>query len=304
VMVAVLALAGCSSDGGDDAAAGTAAPTAAPVTDAPSSTTASTSAPAATEAPTTMAPTTVAVTEAPSTTEAVEPLTILVTNDDGIGAPGIDALVMALQDLPDVEVVVVAPAGNQSGSSDKTTPGELVTSASATASGMEGTAVEGFPADSVNVALDVLGIEPDVVVSGVNTGQNIGTFVPLSGTVGAARTAARRGIPAIAVSAGGLEGSDYATAATLAAAEVTARRASFGFGSNADSTVVNLNVPTCAEGTQVRGVVDVPVATVFPEGTDGINMPFDCASTATDPTDDAIALMIGYAARTIVPADL
>jgi 5'-nucleotidase len=247
---------------------------------------------------------TTSTTPTTSTTEPTPALTILVTNDDGIGAPGIDALVMALSALPDVEIVVVAPAENQSGSSDKTTDGEVTATAGATTSGVAGTAVAGFPADSVIYALDVLGVQPDVVVSGANTGQNIGTFVPLSGTVGAARTAARRGIPAIAVSAGGLEGSDYAAAAQAAADEVAAHRAEFGPNANAAQTVVNLNTPTCAPGTSVRGVVDVPVATVFPEGTNGLDLVFDCASTATDPADDATALQIGFAARSIVPADL
>src|SRR5687767_3676331 len=54
-------------------------------------------------------------TAAPTTTKAPEPLRILVTNDDGIGAEGIDALVNALLELPDVEITVVAPAENQSG---------------------------------------------------------------------------------------------------------------------------------------------------------------------------------------------
>jgi len=291
-LVAMAATTGCSSD--SESATTPATPTTAG---------ADTTSPA-TVAPATTPATTAPATTTPATTSPTEPLTILVTNDDGIGAPGIDALVLALQALPDVEVVIVAPATNQSGSSDSTTPGELAMSAATTISGVAGTAVEGFPADSVNVALDVLGIEPDVVVSGANTGQNIGIFVPLSGTVGAARIAARRSIPAIAVSAGGLENSDYATAAAIAADEVSARRASLGFGANDEQTVVNLNVPTCAIGSEVRGVVDVPVATAFPAGTNGLDLVFDCNSSATEPADDAVALTIGFASRSIVAADL
>ena len=145
--------------------------------------------------------TTAAAPETTTTTTPVDALTILVTNDDGIGAPGIDALVNALQALDDVEIVIVAPAENQSGSSDKTTDGPVASAPGATASGVEGTAVSGFPADSVNVALDELGIEPDLVVSGVNEGQNIANLAPISGTLGAARTALRRGVPAVAASA-------------------------------------------------------------------------------------------------------
>jgi 5'-nucleotidase len=231
-------------------------------------------------------------------------LTILVTNDDGVGAPGIDALVAELSTLPDVKVVVVAPAANQSGTSDATTPGGVTVLDATTASGHPAVAVEGYPADAVNYALDELGLEPDVVVSGVNAGQNIGPFVPLSGTIGAARVAARRGVPAIAISAGGLTGTDFETGAKAAVAEVVARRDTFGWGTNTDATVVNLNTPTCATGTTMRGVDDVPVATAFPQGSNGLDLTFDCASTATDPADDAIALTIGFGSRSIVPADL
>ena len=91
-----------------------------------------------------------------------EPLTILVTTDDGIGAPGIDSLVTTLSTLDDVELIIVAPAENQSGSSDTTTDGAVTSAPGTTASGVEGTAVAGTPADAVIVALDELGIEPDL----------------------------------------------------------------------------------------------------------------------------------------------
>ena len=102
-------------------------------------------------------------------------LRILVTNDDGVTAPGIDALVEALRELPRVKVTVVGPATNQSGTSDKTTAGSLVTAESTTESGYPAVAVPGYPADSVNVALDAgLVKKPHVVISGVNQGQNLG----------------------------------------------------------------------------------------------------------------------------------
>ncbi len=98
------------------------------------------------------------------------------TNDDGIGAPGIDSLVNTLLALENVEIKLAAPAENQSGSSDKTTEGEVVWADSSTASGYAGIAVYGFPADSLRVAIEELDITPDLVVSGVNQGQ---TDVPL-----------------------------------------------------------------------------------------------------------------------------
>ncbi len=245
--------------------------------------------------------TTAAVTTVPETTAAAEPLLILVTNDDGIEADGLTTLVHGLEQIPDVEVVVVAPAENQSGSSDKTTEGEIVHTDVTTAAGIAGVAVQGFPADTVNVAVDELGIEPDLVVSGINFGQNASFAVPLSGTVGAARTAARRGIPAIAVS-GSLEGVDFEIAAQLAVDEVTTHIAEYGFGMNTERTVVNINLPVCSAG-EVRGIVDVPVAYEAIDGADFFS-PIDCTSTETDPANDALALVMGYASRSIVPADL
>ena len=101
-------------------------------------------------------------------------ITVLVTNDDGVSAPGIDALVQALRTSKNTKVVVVAPATNQSGSGGKTTPGTLTTQPATTASGYQATAVQGYPADTVTAALDQLGVKPNVVMSGINPGQNVG----------------------------------------------------------------------------------------------------------------------------------
>lgn len=244
-----------------------------------------TSAPTTTAAPTTAAPTTEA---------ADEPITVLVTNDDGIGAGGIDTVVNALATLDWVELVIVAPADNQSGTSDSTSPSTPPSGPATTASGVEGVAVQGFPADSVLLALDQLGVEPDIVVSGINAGQNIGPFVELSGTVGAARTAARQGYPALAASAGLVtEGEpDYATVAELVLAWFAENEAALRAGT-LPVTVTNINAPSCAPGTELRGVVEVPVATVVAEGVD----PFvtDCASTLEGPADDVTAVVNGFA---------
>ncbi|MCX6524388.1 MAG: 5'/3'-nucleotidase SurE, partial [Actinobacteria bacterium] len=115
-------------------------------------------------------------------------LRILVSNDDGYAAPGIDAVVRALAALPDTEVVVAAPAENQSGSGSKTSEGELQVSEVTTASGYPATSVQGYPADAVNWALDGgMGDLPALVVTGVNAGQNLGSLGnTLSGTIGAA----------------------------------------------------------------------------------------------------------------------
>ena len=112
-------------------------------------------------------------------------LQILVTNDDGYNAAGIDAVVQALVARPKVHVTVVAPATNQSGAGGNTTPGGVTADPGQTLSGYAATAVNGFPADSVLYALNTMHLNPDLLVSGINFGQNIGPFIPLSGTIGA-----------------------------------------------------------------------------------------------------------------------
>lgn len=217
-------------------------------------------------------------------------LQILVTNDDGVGAPGIDALVEALRKLPRVKVTVVAPATNQSGTGDKTTPGGVPATDAETASGYPAKAVAGFPADSVIAALDgAAPKKPNVVISGVNQGQNLGALTDVSGTVGAARTAARHGIPALAVSQGIAESPDYASGAREAVDWLKEHRKALSKNSVAPF-VDNLNVPTCTTG-EVRGVIEVPVA---PNAENAL-APSDCQSTVTNPVDDIQAFNDGYA---------
>ncbi|NCY16378.1 MAG: hypothetical protein EBX39_06335 [Actinobacteria bacterium] len=129
---------------------------------------------------------------------------ILVTNDDGYDAAGIDALVEGLRGIEGVQVTVVAPATNQSGKGSAVTEGELKATDVKTRSGYRAKAVEGTPADTIVWAIDQKGISftPDLVISGINAGANMGPAIELSGTVGAARAAVQRGIPALAVSQG------------------------------------------------------------------------------------------------------
>jgi 5'/3'-nucleotidase SurE len=132
------------------------------------------------------------------TVEARE-LTILLTNDDGYEAPGLTALRDALS-AAGHRVVIVAPRTDQSGSSAK-----ISTTPIAYKEEKPGVwAVDGSPADATAVGLAVVMQEspPDLVVSGANRGQNLGSTTNLSGTVGAAVMAVMRGIPAIAVSVG------------------------------------------------------------------------------------------------------
>src|SRR5262249_7221049 len=226
-------------------------------------------------------------------------LQVLVTNDDGVGAPGIDVLVQGLRKVKGVKVTVVAPAENKSGSSDTTTPGTLPTAQATTTSGYPAIAVDGYPADTVNFALDGgIPTKPQLVASGINAGQNLGPVTMVSGTVGAARTAVRRGVPAVAISQGSGADSeyDYPSGVRQAVRWVNEhRQALTKKNAKPPTEVANINVPTCTVG-KLRGLVVVPSAT-----TGDVGRKPNCASKVTHPTDDLVAYANGFAALSPVP---
>ncbi|HAI12386.1 MAG TPA: 5'/3'-nucleotidase SurE [Phycisphaerales bacterium] len=124
---------------------------------------------------------------------------ILLTNDDGITAPGMLALYRAAKSLGDV--YVVAPSGVCSAKSHSITLFEHIQVTTHTNKDFTGHAVSGMPADCVKIGCNGLIDGPiDLVISGINAGANIGINVLYSGTVGAAREAVIQGIPAIAMS--------------------------------------------------------------------------------------------------------
>ena len=136
-----------------------------------------------------------------SVTDVQQRFRILVTNDDGIETAGIHTLAESLRSVAD-EVVVVAPDGNRSGSSQAISGEPLVVREFWDGSRSLGYGVSGFPADAVRFGLIELGGDQgfDLVVSGINVGSNVGNVSHLSGTVGAAMEAIFQGVPAIAVS--------------------------------------------------------------------------------------------------------
>lgn len=212
----------------------------------------------------------------------ISPLKVLVTNDDGVGAPGIDALVEELRLNPDLEITVIAPAANASGTGENRTapPATIQVTDATTASGYPAKAVTtsllsnttGYPGDTVlwGVLQEMQADPPDLVLSGINSGQNLSAdIIPISGTVGAATWGARLGIPAFAVSAGIPGTPNYAQAAQFTANLVEKFRKSGGFQKkmkekdpSGDSffrgLVLNINVPTCPTGS-VRGARVVAV---------------------------------------------
>lgn len=232
------------------------------------------------------------------------PLEIMVTNDDGFEAPGIDALVAGLTDDPNdpadtfvagANITVVAPLTQQSGQGDKTTPGGAPTASEGltTASGYPVlAAVHGTPADAVIWALEQLLLSPDVVLSGINEGQNLATLGHLaSGTVGAARTARRRGFNAIATSAEAFA-PDWPTSTTATLALVEDWRV--GKAGVPFMRVPNINIPSCTGGGTVRGTIETVVGVDLSSG--GFFDPTNCNSIKPEGSivDDLDAFLNGF----------
>jgi len=128
---------------------------------------------------------------------------VLLTNDDGIEAEGLQALRRALLEVPGIELAVVAPDGNRSAFARMiTTRRPLWVQEVPFADGTSGFATDGTPVDCVRLGkLGLIeGFDADLVVSGINHGSNLGDDITYSGTVAAALEALVLGIPGIAVS--------------------------------------------------------------------------------------------------------
>src|ERR1700712_3967687 len=130
-------------------------------------------------------------------------LRVLLTNDDGIDAEGLQALRRALVALTDIRLAVIAPDGNRSATARSITfRRPLWVQEVPFDDGTVGYACDGTPVDCVRLASLGLveGFEPDVIVSGINHGANLGDDITYSGTVAAALEGVVLGIPGIAVS--------------------------------------------------------------------------------------------------------
>ena len=150
---------------------------------------------------------------------APEQLRVLITNDDGYQAPGIRALAPAIAELG-YDVLVVAPLRDESGvgSARAAMVGRPIRTESEVEGGVTFNGIDGTPAVAVTLAsVGAFGPAPDVVVSGINRGHNIGVPIFHSGTVAAALTAAGQGTSAVAVSMDSEDPAHWETAATVAA---------------------------------------------------------------------------------------
>ncbi|MBL4762104.1 MAG: 5'/3'-nucleotidase SurE [Gammaproteobacteria bacterium] len=163
---------------------------------------------------------------------------ILVSNDDGVSAQGLMTLVEHLSDL--AKITVVAPDRNRSGASHSLTLARPI-KANTLENGY--ISVDGTPTDCVHLAITgLLEKEPDMVVSGINAGANLGDDVLYSGTVAAAIEGRFLGLPAIALSLASCSMKNIDCAARVASTIVQQIRNK----PLAADTILNINVPDCS----------------------------------------------------------
>jgi 5'-nucleotidase len=230
---------------------------------------------------------------------------VLVTNDDGVEAPGLHALAHALVEAGH-DVIVVAPSGERSGSGaaigrlHRGGPIAWTRVSWPDLPGVEVHALDVPPAAAVYAGcLGSFGPPPDVVASGVNPGMNYGHLVLHSGTVGAALTANVLGCSAVAVSIAWGDEQHWTTAATLAIDAVE-----WLHSYAAAPIVVNLNVPNVVLG-EVRGVRAAELSR-FNERWKASTSPgellleYEGHGAAPEPDTDFAVVKSGYAAVTVL----
>jgi len=230
---------------------------------------------------------------------------VLVSNDDGIFAPGIETLVKAFA-AAGHEVFVCAPDRQRSAASHSLTIGRPLTVKTVQMDGAKKAwAIGGTPADCVKLGLTVLCPEAEAVVSGINRGYNVGTDILYSGTVAAAMEGAICGRPAIAVSQHECR-EEYESAAALAVREF----ASLKDKGLAPLCVLNLNYPERGEAKGLIGAVMGQILydeNYMPECDGSGEITYTLKGTVrTDvsQSDDYEKLCKGYATATVLHYDM
>lgn len=175
---------------------------------------------------------------------------ILISNDDGIDAPGINALVQKLKTLG--EVTVIAPRTEQSAVGHAITMKIPLRVTEYYKNGdFFGYAIDGTPADCIKIGIrSIMKCKPDIVISGINQGSNAAINIIYSGTVSAAREAAIMDVPAIAISQTSHDAKDFRYSAKVAT-ELTKLVLKNGLP---NGTLLNVNVPDLPE-EQIAGVL-------------------------------------------------
>lgn len=214
---------------------------------------------------------------------------ILITNDDGVSSSGIIELAKVVQQDPDAEIFVVAPRLEQSGVSQAITflrplfPHKLSGTATSDDLG-PGFSVDGTPADCAKLGIvELCPFKPDLVISGINGGLNVGVNVCYSGTVGGAFVAATFDVPSVAVSIESAPVMDFEKAAKLAWPIIKQL-----YSSDWPKRVsANINIPTAAlDGASEFHIVPVetnPLGYDFDKGKDPKGRPYYWANNSPDP---------------------
>ncbi len=167
-------------------------------------------------------------------------MNVLLTNDDGIHAKGLWAMESVLSRQHDVSVI--APDKERSAVAHSITLATPLRLNRVRTNGGWGYAVSGTPADCVKLAVnEVLQTRPDLVISGINPGANVGINLNYSGTVSAAKEAALMGIPAIAISQDRLSNHEYGLAAEFVGLLITRVMEK----TLPSGTFLNVNIPAC-----------------------------------------------------------
>lgn len=235
---------------------------------------------------------------------------ILLTNDDGINAPGIQALWTELSSIAEVEVV--APDSERSAASQAITVHHpiRVDRHCLKQPNICAWRVGGTPTDCVKLAIETLLTKrPDYVVSGINQGANLGTDVLYSGTVSAAIEAAMHGIPAIAVSLDSWELFDFGPAARFTKKLIQSMKNR----TLPRNTLLNVNVPAISEDNYkgvavtklgVRKYDNTFVKRLDPRGRDYYWMGGSIVDSDNDDDSDIVAVSQGKISVTPVHFDL
>lgn len=230
---------------------------------------------------------------------------VLVTNDDGVEAPGLLALAEAVVGAGH-EVFVVAPSGERSGSGAAI--GRLHRAGPIACTDVEWPTLPGVPVHAIDAppaaavyagVLGAFGAPPDAVASGINPGMNYGHLALHSGTVGAALTAAALGVPAVAVSIAWSEQPHWATAGALVPAALSWLRAC-----GDTPRALNLNVPDVPLA-ELRGVAEGRPAPFLEEWNAAarpgeVLLEFVGRAGTPAPGTDLACVLDGYAAVTVL----
>ncbi|NMA69529.1 MAG: 5'/3'-nucleotidase SurE [Desulfitobacterium sp.] len=234
---------------------------------------------------------------------------ILLTNDDGYFAKGIQTMYQVLKEEEEYELYIVAPDTQRSATGHSITLFEPLFLTEHPLEKGTGYAISGKPADCVKIAIqgDIIP-KPDLVISGINNGPNLGTDVFYSGTVSAAMEGVLLGIPALAISLAGFSANDYRPAARFLAKFLSEQREKI----LQQGGLININIPAIPEedwkGVKITKLGKAVYENVFElrKAPFGREYYWQAGNVApeTDQETDLFAVQEGYVSITPMHSDL